>query len=175
MLQRANVASLQKSVAVSVLFTLFGGPGILLGLVPWLVTHFRMPENEPLWQVTVLGTLVVCGLVPLLESIWRFIVVGRGSLVPTVPTERLVVSGLYAYVRNPMYLGVLMVLGAEALLFRSTGLLMELVMTSVAIELFVRFFEEPRLARTFPEEYAKYRKHVRRWLPRLKPWRETRA
>ena len=55
------------------------------------------------------------------------------------------------------------------------GLLIEFGIAWIAIELFVRFFEEPKLARTFREEYANYRKHVRRWLPRLKPWRETRA
>ena len=97
------MASLQKNVAVSALFTVFGGPGILLVLVPWLATHFRIPAKEPSWQVFACGALIACGPVPLLESIWRFIVVGRGSLVPTVPTEHLVVSGLYAYVRNPMY------------------------------------------------------------------------
>lgn len=165
------LASFRKSVVVSVLFTLFGGPGILLLLVPWLVTHFRIPTTEPLWQAVGCGAIVACGLVPLLESIWRFIVVGRGSLVPTVPTEHLVVSGLYAYVRNPMYVGVMTILGAETLLFRSTGLLIEFAVTWLGIELFVRFFEEPELARTYPEEYANYRKHVRRWLPRLRPWR----
>jgi protein-S-isoprenylcysteine O-methyltransferase Ste14 len=164
------VASLSKSITVSVLFTLFGGPGLLLVLVPWLVTGFRVPAEVPGWQVVLCALLMVGGLIPLFESIWRFVVVGHGSLVPTVPTEHLVVSGLYAHVRNPMYLGVLTVLAAQAVLFRSRGLLITLAAAWLAIELFVRLYEERRLGRTFPEEYALYRKHVRRWLPRLTPW-----
>ena len=157
------------------LFTLFGGPGILLVLVPWWVTHFRVPASEPSWQVIACGALILGGLIPLLESMWRFVVVGRGTLVPAVPTEHLVISGLYAYVRNPMYLGVLTVVAAEAVLFRSRSLLNELLEAWIAIELFVRFYEERRLARTFPEEYANYRNHVRRWLPRITPWRMSRT
>ena len=157
------------------LFTLFGGPGILLVLVPWWVTHFRVPASEPQWQEFACGVLILGGLIPLLESMWRFVVVGRGTLVPAVPTEHLVVSGLYAYVRNPMYLGVLTVVAAEAVLFRSRDLLIEFLAAWIAIELFVRFYEERRLARTFPEAYANYRNHVRRWLPRLKAWRKDGA
>ena len=165
------MATLRRSVVVSILFTLFGGPGILLVLVPWLVTGFRVPAAVPRWQVLLCVLLIAGGLVPLFESMWRFIAVGRGTLVPTVPTEHLVVSGLYAYVRNPMYLGVLTVLAAQAALLRSRDLLIEFAAAWLAVGLFVRFYEERRLAHTFPEEYALYRKHVRRWLPRLSPWR----
>lgn len=165
------MTSLRKSIAVSVAFTLFGGPGIVLVFVPWLVTRFRLPAGKPQWQIAACCALIIAGLAPLLESIWRFVVVGRGTLVPAVPTERLVVSGLYVYVRNPMYLGVLTVIAAEAALFRSRSLLIEFAAVWLAFELFVRFYEERRLARTFPDEYATYRRNVRRWLPRLKPWR----
>lgn len=162
--------SRRKSAAVSILFTLFGGPGILLVYIPWRVTQLRPPTSEPLWQISTCCALILAGLVPLLESIWRFVVVGRGSLFPAVPTQHLVVSGLYAHVRNPMYLGVLTVIAAEAFLFRSRSLLEELALAWIAIELFVRFYEERQMARSFPEEYATYRHNVRRWLPRLKPW-----
>lgn len=101
------MASLSRSAIVSVIFVIFGGPGILLVLVPRLITGFRLPRGEPWWQAAGCAVVIVGGLVPLLESVWRFVVVGRGSLVPGVPTEHLVVSGLYKYVRNPMYLGVL--------------------------------------------------------------------
>lgn len=163
--------SLRKSAAVSIAFTLFGGPGILLGFFPWWVTHFRVPPAEPFWQRALCFVLIAIGLVPLLESIWRFVVVGRGTLVPAVPTQHLVVNGFYAYVRNPMYLGVLTVIASEAALFRSLTLLREFVCVWIAIECFVRFYEERRLSHTYREEYALYRDHVRRWLPRLTPWR----
>jgi len=169
------VASLRKSVAVSVLFTLFGGPGILLVLLPWWMTRFHVPEDEPWWQVMGCAALIVAGLIPLLESIWRFIVIGRGTLMPAVPTEHLVVSGLYRYVRNPMYVGVFMVIAGEAMLLRSRSVALELAYVLLGMELFVRFYEEPKLSRTFSGEYTTYRSNVRRWLPRLTPWQGPRS
>jgi protein-S-isoprenylcysteine O-methyltransferase Ste14 len=133
----------------------------LLALIPWRVTHFCVPANEPRWQVACCAAVVVAGLVPLLESIWRFVMVGRGTLVPAVPPEHLVVNGFYRYVRNPMYVGVLSVITAQAALFRSRTLVIEAVSTWVAIELFVRLYEEPKLLHTFGDEYTKYRQHVR--------------
>jgi protein-S-isoprenylcysteine O-methyltransferase Ste14 len=163
------MASLRRSVTVSVLFTLFGGPGMLLVFVPWLLTRFRMAPGEPS-ALRVLGpVLIVAGLVPLLESIGRFVVVGRGTLVPAVPTEHLVVSGLYRFVRNPMYVGVLTAIAGEAVLFWSRGVAIEFFLAWLAMDLFVRLYEEPRLTAQFPKEYARYRHHVSRWVPRMKP------
>jgi protein-S-isoprenylcysteine O-methyltransferase Ste14 len=164
------VPSPVKSATVSLAFTLFGGPGVLLFFLPLWITQFRIPAGEPLWQRSLCFVLMAIGLVPLLESIWRFVVVGRGTLVPAVPTEHLVVSGFYAYVRNPMYLGVLTVIACETLLFRSRSMLDELILTWLGIELFVRLYEERRLRRTYPTEYALYCRHVSRWLPRLTAW-----
>lgn len=169
------MASLRRSVLASVLFTLFGGPGIVLVFVPWAITQLRIPVGEPGAQREAAALLIGLELVPLLESIVRFVRVGRGSLVPTVPTEQLVVSGLYRYVRNPMYVGVLTALAGEALLFSSRGLLIELALVWLFFQLFVLLYEEPRLARTYPAEYALYRAHVRRWLPRFTPWRGATA
>jgi protein-S-isoprenylcysteine O-methyltransferase Ste14 len=169
--RRTRVASLRKSVAVSVLFTLFGGPGLLLVLVPWWMTRFRWPEDEPLWQVLGCTALMITGLLPLLESIWRFIVVGRGTLMPAVPPEHLVVSGLYRYVRNPMYVGVFTVIAGEAMLLQSRSLAIELAAVLLGVDLFVRHYEEPKLSRTFGDEYSTYQQNVRRWLPRLTAWR----
>lgn len=61
-------------------------------------------------------------------------------------------------------------IAAEAVLFRSSELLTELVAVWVGAELFVRFYEEPTLTRTFGEEYASYLRNVRRWMPRLRGW-----
>jgi len=164
------MASIWRSVVVSMLFTLFGGPGIVLVFIPWLVTRFSIPPGEPVALRAAGVILISTGLALLLESIWRFISMGRGTLVPTMPTERLVLSGLYRYVRNPMYVGVLTAIAGEALLMQSGGLATEFFAVGLAFELFVRLYEEPRLMRTFPEEYGVYQHHVRRWLPRLTPW-----
>jgi protein-S-isoprenylcysteine O-methyltransferase Ste14 len=169
------MATLRRSIVVSVLFTVFGGPGILLGLIPFWITRFRIPASEPLWQLLIAALLIIVGLTPLFDSTLRFIFVGRGTLMPTVPTEQLVVSGLYRYVRNPMYVGVVVALAGEALLFRSTGLVIEDAIGCLAIELFVRLYEEPTLSRRHPGDYPRYKRHVPRWLPRLTPWRDNGA
>jgi protein-S-isoprenylcysteine O-methyltransferase Ste14 len=69
-----------------------------------------------------------------------------------------------------MYVGVLAVIVAESLLFENRGIAFEVAWVWLGVQLFVRFYEEPRLTRTFPEEFERYRQHVRRWLPRLTPW-----
>lgn len=164
---------LRRNVAVSLLFTLFGGPALVLGYFPWAITHFRVPPSEPLGQALAASLLIAAGLVPLLESIVRFVVVGDGTLVPAVPPEHLVVSGLYRYVRNPMYVGVLTVIAGEALLFWNRDMLIYLAAVWLAAHLFVFFYEEPKLMRTFPDEYPLYRKNVPRWLPRTTPWNQA--
>jgi|SRR5208282_1595902 len=164
------MASLRRSIAVSILFTVFGGPGIVLIILPYWITRFRIPAGEPLWQTFLAAALIFAGLTPLLSSIRRFIYVGRGTLMPTVPTERLVVSGLYRSVRNPMYVGVLVALAGEAVLFWSRGMAIYIPLQWLGVHLFVLFYEEPTLARRYPEDYPRYRRHVPRWLPRLTPW-----
>jgi protein-S-isoprenylcysteine O-methyltransferase Ste14 len=160
----------RRNIMVSILFVLFGGPGILLLYLPLWITHFRLPAGEPVWQTLIAAVLIVAGLIPALESVRRFIYVGRGTLVPVAPPERLVVSGLYRYVRNPMYVGVMIALTGEALLFWNRGILIEAVLVCVGFDVFIRFHEEPSLASRYPEEYPSYKRNVPRWLPRLKPW-----
>ena len=167
------MAHLRRNIAISLLFTLFGGPGIVLGYFPWSITRFRVPRDEPLGVTLAAGLLIAAGLVPLLESIIRFIVVGHGTLVPTAPPEHLVVSGLYRYVRNPMYVGVLTVIAGEGLLFWNREIVLYLAAVWLAMHLFVCFYEEPKLARTFPGEYPLYKKDVPRWLPRLTAWNQS--
>ncbi|HZP04237.1 MAG TPA: isoprenylcysteine carboxylmethyltransferase family protein [Terracidiphilus sp.] len=161
----------RRNVLISVSFVVFGGPGFLLVYIPYWLTRFRIPPDEPLWQICLAAMLVLVGLVPLFESIIRFIRIGRGTLVPTAPTEHLVVSGLYRHVRNPMYLGVGTSLAGESILFASRNMVTLLVGAWLCMHLFVRFYEEPTLTRRHPEEYPAYKRHVPRWLPRFTPWK----
>ena len=151
---------------VSILFTLFGGPGIILVFLPWAITGFRIQPDEPVWQRALAAALILGGVIPLLESIVRFVRVGRGTLMPNVPTERLVATGLYRFVRNPMYVGDLMVLAGEALLFRSWGLVLYSAVIWQVLDQFIRRYEEPTLLRRHGEEYTRYCEQVYRWLPR---------
>jgi protein-S-isoprenylcysteine O-methyltransferase Ste14 len=161
------MASFKRSVLVSVSFTLFGGPGIILVYLPFAITRFRLPASLSVWQLATAVGLIVVGLIPLLESIVRFVRVGRGTLMPNVPTERLVISGLYRYVRNPMYVGDLMVLLGEALLLRSWRMVGYAVFVWVVLEIFIRRYEEPTLTRRHGQEYLDYCARVPRWWPRI--------
>ncbi len=145
--EATGMASLRRSIVVSVLFVVFGGPAITLVYVPFWITQFRLPGYEPAWQMLVAATLIAIGLAPAFESMRRFIVVGRGTLVPTVPTEQLVVSGMYRYVRNPMYVGILIALAGEALFFRSRDMVVFATILWLGFHLFVSLYEEPTLTR----------------------------
>jgi protein-S-isoprenylcysteine O-methyltransferase Ste14 len=162
----------RRNIVVSILFIVFGGPGIVLLYLPLWITRFRIPAGEPLWQTLIATALIFAGLTPALESVRRFIYVGRGTLVPTAPPEHLVVTGFYRYVRNPMYVGVMVALCGESILFWNRGMVIELALACLGFNLFVRFYEERTLTRRHPEEYRRYQRHVPRWLPRLTPWND---
>jgi protein-S-isoprenylcysteine O-methyltransferase Ste14 len=164
------MASHRRNAVISLLFVVFGGPGIILVYLPLWITHFRIPLRELAWRLLLAIALILVGLVPLFESMVRFIRIGRGTLVPTTPTEHLVVSGLYRYMRNPMYVGVLTVLLGEVLLFESRDMLIYAAVVWLGIHLFICFYEEPTLTRRYAEQYAAYKRNVPRWLPRLTPW-----
>lgn len=164
--------STRRNLIISVLSVVFGGPGILLLYLPLWITHFRIPAGEPLWQKFCAVALIIAGLLPALESVRRFIYIGRGTLLPVAPPEHLVVSGFYRYVRNPMYVGVLVALAGEFILFRNRGIAIETTLTWLGASIFILLYEEPSLTRQYGEEYLGYKQHVPRWLPRLTPWRQ---
>ena len=159
-----------RSVLVSILFTVFGGPGLVLVYLPLTMVRFGLPAGQPLWQTIAAAILILAGLTPLLESIVRFVRVGRGTLMPAVPTEHLVVSGLYRYVRNPMYVGVLTVLVGETVLFNSRTMAIYAATVFLGFYLFILLYEEPTLRRRHGEDYLRYCKHVHRWWPRFRPY-----
>jgi len=149
------------------LMFLFVAPGTVAGLIPWWITRWRLASPMFGWTGRIVGGLLVAaGLAVLLDSFARFALVGRGTPAPIVPTERLVVSGLYRHVRNPMYLAVVSIVFGQALLFGSTTLLWYGALVWLAFHLFVRLYEEPTLRRRYGEQYDRYRASVRRWRPR---------
>ena len=104
----------------------------------------------------------------------RFVRDGAGTPAPIYPTDRLVVTGLYRYVRNPMYVGVAAAIFGQALLLGSAALLVYGLAVSLGFHLFVRLYEEPTLHRRYGGQFAAYCAGVRRWLPRLTPWHDPR-
>jgi protein-S-isoprenylcysteine O-methyltransferase Ste14 len=144
--------------------------GLLLVFLP-----ARILESSGIVRPATLGPLelggIAVGVGGALLALWcivTFALVGRGTPAPFDPPRRLVVSGPYRYVRNPMYLGAGLALGGAALVYGSLALLMYLGAFLVATHVFVLAYEEPTLARLFGDEYATYRTRVHRWLPRLR-------
>jgi protein-S-isoprenylcysteine O-methyltransferase Ste14 len=143
----------------------FLAPGTTAGLVPWLITGWEDPTGFVGWA------LVAIGLVVVVACFTRFVREGAGTPAPTEPTERLVVGGIYRYVRNPMYLAVASMIGGQALLFRDWEVVVWLGVFMLAVFAFVRGYEEPTLAAQYGAEYDAYRAGVPGWWPRLTPWR----
>jgi protein-S-isoprenylcysteine O-methyltransferase Ste14 len=159
-------------VAGSIAF-LFAAPGLLGVFIPWHATGWHM--DEPLLgfePVRWLGSaLILLGAAVLLDSFARFAWQGRGTPAPIYPTAMLVVSGAYRYVRNPMYLAVTALIAGQGLLIGCPPLLIYALAFGVVTHLFVLAYEEPTLRSTYGAQYEAYTADVRRWLPRLTPWR----
>jgi protein-S-isoprenylcysteine O-methyltransferase Ste14 len=147
-------------------------PGVVAGLLPWLLTDWEFRKPLPLWlPVRVMGAaLVVAGIGALVHAFGRFVREGMGTPAPVAPTEQLVIGGLYRYVRNPMYVAVLAVILGQALIFGQAVLLPYAAAAFLAMAAFARGYEEPRLSRQFGVAYEEYRRNVPGWWPRRRPW-----
>jgi protein-S-isoprenylcysteine O-methyltransferase Ste14 len=144
-------------------------PGVVAGLVPWLITDW---DSHAWWPpVRAIGwAMIAAGLAVLLEAFVRFAIEGIGTPAPVAPTQRLVVGGAYRYVRNPMYVAVAALIVGQALALGQPALLAYALAFGVAVAAFVYGYEEPRLARRFGAGYEAYRRAVPAWWPRLTPW-----
>jgi protein-S-isoprenylcysteine O-methyltransferase Ste14 len=162
----------RAKAAVGSLVFLFLAPGVVAGLVPYLLTSWEVEEPLPHWlPLRIVGVLaLVAGALALLHAFARFVVEGLGTPAPVAPTEHLVVGGLYRYVRNPMYLAVTATIVGQALALGQLVLLPYAVLFVVAVVTFVRLYEEPTLHRQFGTEYDVYRAAVPGWWPRRRPW-----
>ena len=146
-------------------------PGTVTVAIPALIVSSTDAQLASPY-VTVLGLLFgVAGAFLIIDTVGLFVRIGRGTLAPWDPTTHLVVEGPYRRVRNPMISGVVIVLLAEALAFWSTPLLLWALSVFAVNAVYLPLVEEPGLRRRFGPEYDRYRAHVPRWLPRLRPWR----
>jgi protein-S-isoprenylcysteine O-methyltransferase Ste14 len=136
-------------------------PGMVAFVIPLLLITptGRRHWVEP-WGLVPVGV----GLVVLAGTVREFYVAGRGTLAPWSPPRTLVTSGLYRYSRNPMYVGVLLILWGWAIGLRSWPLALYAAGVAVAFHVRVLLHEEPFLARTHSEAWDAYRARVGRWL-----------
>ncbi|PAP95295.1 methyltransferase family protein [Mesorhizobium wenxiniae] len=161
----------RQAIAGSALFFI-AAPGMVAGLLPWLLTdRYRLPWSTQPGLVPVAWVLIVVAAALLLHAFARFAFEGLGTPAPVAPTGQLVVGGIYRHVRNPMYVAVLSIILGQALLFSSWALVAYATIAAIAMVSFVKFYEEPTLARRYGAGYEAYRRAVPGWLPRLTPWR----
>jgi protein-S-isoprenylcysteine O-methyltransferase Ste14 len=161
--------SRSRAAAGSALFFALA-PGVVAGLIPWRLTGWEVEASGFIWlPIQVAGAIVlIVGVGVLLHAFGRFVAEGIGTPAPVAPTERLVIGGLYRYVRNPMYLAVLATIVGQALALGQLELLAYAALLAAAFAAFVHWYEEPTLQRRFGEEYDAYRRAVPAWIPRLR-------
>lgn len=138
--------------------------GVFAVLVPLLLAGDRSVAG--ILPIVVAGPLFVLGVAVYARCTWDFVRFGRGTPAPMDAPRRLVTRGLYRYVRNPMYSAVLAVIAGWAVLFGSIAVAIYGTSIFALLSVSLRYYEEPRLARQFGDEYADYRDRTGRWLPR---------
>ena len=130
-----------------------------------------LPESWKGWLAIVVGLgLLIVGSTLFVGCLRRFGMEGRGTLAPWDPPSELVTSGAYAYVRNPMISGVVLLLLGEALVLRSAPLLEWAGLFFLVSAIHIPILEEPQLKRRFGRAYEEYRRNVTRLVPRLSSW-----
>jgi protein-S-isoprenylcysteine O-methyltransferase Ste14 len=157
------------AVLKTLIFTILV-PGTVTVCIPYWILSWQ-PARPPL----PLGVFRYFGVVPILIGAaiyfwcaWDFAFTGRGTPAPVDPPKELVVRGLYRCVRNPMYIGVVLALLGEAMLFESARLFEYTGWAFLLFFLVVILYEEPVLKRRFGASYEQYRQTVPRWIPKVK-------
>ncbi|MDA9443726.1 isoprenylcysteine carboxyl methyltransferase [Bradyrhizobium sp. CCBAU 51745] len=163
-----------SAVLGSALFFLVA-PCVLAGLIPWSMTRWEFgPAFLGVDLIRIVGVaLIIAGVPGILDSFARFALEGLGTPAPIAPPQKLVVTGLYRYVRNPIYIAVVAVVFGQALLFGDWRLLWYGALLWLFFHVWVVMIEEPTLKQTFGTEYENFQTSVPRWIPRLPPCSNT--
>jgi protein-S-isoprenylcysteine O-methyltransferase Ste14 len=152
----------------TLIFTIVA-PGTMTVLIPYLILR----SGEEPFPVTLgifhwLGVpVMLIGAAIYLWTAGAFTWIGGGTPLPTDAPKVLVVRGLYRYVRNPMYIGVLSVIVGEAVYFSSPRLLIWAAIFWLIVHVFVIVYEEPHLRKTFGASYEEFLRTVPRWIPKV--------
>jgi len=140
-------------------------PVPVIGIFPYLIT--RWVQQPPFLGIDALR-YVGMALIPvgLIVHIAGFLTLARGGANPIPPVYAIVKNGLFAWTRNPMYIGALTAVFGQALLFGSRGLLYFIAGVLTVAHTFAVTYDEPELRKKFGKEYIDYCNAVNRWLPR---------
>lgn len=154
-------------------------PGTVLVMIPGVILYLTRPVQflfgtqfpEILLPAITGSFFMVLGILGSLKTVSLFVTSGEGTPAPWAPPKHFVARGPYAYVRNPMILSVIFILLGEACFLGSIPIAIGCLLFWVINTVYFIYFEEPGLLKRFGGEYEEYKKHVRRWIPRLTPWR----
>ena len=163
-------------MAIRQLVLIVALPGMVAMAIPiWIVrrngVRFAAPVDLVSGAIVFGGVgLLMVGLALFAASVFYFWSRGRGTLAPWDPPRVFVVDGPYRFVRNPMISGVIFVLLGEACILRSRPLVEWAGLIALINAIYIPLLEEPMLVARFGEPYTRYKKAVRRFVPRLRPW-----
>jgi protein-S-isoprenylcysteine O-methyltransferase Ste14 len=153
--------------ALKSLLFLIVAPGMVAGYIPLALLR-RGPQIETGFLAYLAFPLWLIGGMILLWSFWNFLIQGHGTPAPIEPPKELVAAGFYRYVRNPMYVGIILILIGHFLWFKATWLFVYAAIVFLAFHLFITLYEEPTLKSKFGAAYEAYLKKVSRWIPRFR-------
>ena len=153
-------------------------PVVVMILIPWLLMWLTRDVTigwSFVWPLDIVAmllgiTVLFLGLFLLGICIRMFATIGQGTLAPWVPTQRLVVVGIYRYMRNPMITGVLISLLGESIILSNIAVFFWFLIALIGNHIYFIKSEEPGLVKRFGDDYITYRENVPRWIPRRTPW-----
>tara|TARA_A100001037_G_scaffold299869_1_gene326355 strand:- start:783 stop:1289 length:507 start_codon:yes stop_codon:yes gene_type:complete len=150
-------------------------PGNVLVFIPLTILWLSRDDVVPLRLLPSSKLVVALGLlflaIGLFLAIWTIRIFikrgGGGTPAPWDPIKNFVVEGPYLYVRNPMIIGVILLLISESIILQSWEIFSWMVVFAIINSAYFVLFEEPKLERRFGEKYLNYKLNVPRWLPRI--------
>ncbi len=145
-------------------------PGVIIATTGAVHIGWLLPAPFDLIPSLVGVLFIGLGLVLVVATVRLFATIGRGTLAPWAPTQKLVVRGVYRYVRNPMISGVVGILLGEAALLGSIPLLGWSIAFALVNLIYIPWLEEPGLEQRFGVDYVRYKQNVPRWIPRGTSW-----
>lgn len=154
-------------------------PGNVLIVIPSMILWWTK-ETDYKYQLSMGQSMFWIGFLPgifglglLFWTVLDFDRFGQGTLAPWNPPRKFVIQGPYRHVRNPMISAVLLVLIGEAMVLKSLPIAIWCFLFFIVNTIYIPFSEEKGLVKRFGKKYEKYKRHVPRWIPKIKPWIEN--
>jgi len=146
-------------------------PFTVMVILPYLLYNDQQGQQFNAIIFKIIGVLIgMGGLSLFIYTVFLFRTIGKGTLAPWSPKQKLVIKGPYKYSRNPMITGVFFILLGETFFFHSFSILNLAILFFIFNTVFFILIEEPDLYKRFGNDYLEYKKHVPRWIPRLHPY-----